>query len=92
MYIIDYRLENTKKLNILPSFLLLVYERPSRLEREAGDAKSADDYMNSAVQTCGNTRWKDCSFEKINRISRKIEENGLVSPKSTKTVDGTSKH
>jgi hypothetical protein len=71
---------------------MLIYERLSRLEREAGNAKTADEYMNSAVQTCSNTGWKDCSIEKITRISKKMEENGLVSPKSAKIMDGSAKH
>jgi hypothetical protein len=66
---------------------MLIYERLSRLEKEAGNAKAADDYMNLAIQTCGNTGWKDCSIENITRISRKIEEESLVPPKSPKALD-----
>ena len=71
---------------------MLIYERLSRLEREAGNGKAADDYMNSAIQTCGNTGWRDCTTEKISKVSRKLEENGLISPKSPKSMDGSAKH
>jgi hypothetical protein len=67
--------------------IMLIYERLARLEREAGNAKAADDYMNLAVQTCGNTGWKDCSNEKITRISREIEEKSLIPPKSSEGMD-----
>ena len=71
---------------------MLIYERLSRLEREAGNMKAADGYMDSAVQTCGNTGWKDCSIEKITKISSKLEEHGLISPKSPKMIDGNANH
>jgi hypothetical protein len=61
---------------------MLILERLSRLEREAGNAKAADDYMKSAIQSCGNAGWKDCSIEKISDISRKLEEKSLIPPKS----------
>jgi len=61
---------------------VLVYERLSRLEREAGNSKAADDYMNLAVQTCGKSGLKDCSNEKITTISKKMEEKSMFSPKS----------
>src|SRR6266480_2295959 len=47
---------------------MLIYERLSRLEREAGNTKAADDYLASAVKTCANTGWKDCSIEKITKV------------------------
>lgn len=71
---------------------MLIYERLSRLERESGNVRAADDYMNSAIQTCGNTGWKDCSFEKITNISKKLEEKGLIPLKSPKTNDVNAKH
>lgn len=66
---------------------LLVYERLSRLERESNNPKKADEYISLAVQTCGNTGWKDCSIERITKVSKKLEENGMVSPKSPKSAD-----
>lgn len=63
---------------------MFVYERLSRLEKEANNSKKADEYMSLAVQTCGSTGWKDCSIERINKVSKKLEESGLVSPKLLK--------
>jgi hypothetical protein len=71
---------------------MLVYERLSRLEQEDNNTKKADDYKKLAVQTCGNTGWKDCSVDRITRISKKIEENGLISPKSPKSINNEAKH
>ncbi len=71
---------------------MLIYERLSRLERDAGNVKASDDYMKSALQTCSNTGWKDCSVEKITKISKKLEENSLISPKSPKSMNVNTKH
>jgi len=71
---------------------MFIYERLSQLEREAGNAKAADDYMHSAIHTCGDTGWKDCSVERITSISRKMEEKSLIPPKSPKTNDLNAKH
>ena len=68
---------------------VFVYERLSRLERESGNAKAADDYMNLAVQTCGKSGLKDCSIEKIITLSKKIEESSMISPKSK---ESSAKH
>jgi hypothetical protein len=64
-----------------------VYERLSRLERESGNAKSADDYLNLAVQACGKSGMKDCSVEKLSLISKRMEESSMFSSpkKDTKT-------
>jgi len=71
---------------------MLIFERLSRLEREAGNEKASKDYMNSAIQTCGNTGWKDCSMQNISAISRKLEAQGMIPPKSSKSETNQSKH
>jgi hypothetical protein len=71
---------------------MLILERLSRLEREAGNAKAADDYMKSEIQSCGNAGWKDCSVEKISDISRKLEEKSMIPPKSPKSETNKAKH
>lgn len=68
---------------------VFVFERISRLEREVGNAKAADDYMNLAVQACGKSGLKDCSFEKLTELSKKIEESSMFPPKSK---EGNTKH
>jgi hypothetical protein len=71
---------------------MLILERLSRLESEAGNAKAANDYRNSAIQSCGNAGWKDCSFDRISNISRKLEEKSLIPPKPAKSDTLNSKH
>ncbi len=71
---------------------MLVLERLSRLESQEGNAKAANDYMNSAIKSCGKAGWKDCSFEKISDISRKLEEKSLIPPKTAKSNTTNSKH
>jgi hypothetical protein len=60
---------------------VFVCERLSRIARETGNTKEADDYMNLAVQTCGQSGLKNCSIEKITMISKKLEENSMFQPK-----------
>jgi hypothetical protein len=55
------------------------YERLSRLEKEAGNAKTAEDYLKLSVEACGKSVMKDCSPEKISKITKKLDESGLFS-------------
>jgi hypothetical protein len=41
------------------------------------------------VDTCGRTGWKDCSIERIQKISRRMEESNLIKP--TEAKGNTSK-
>jgi len=69
--------------------IAFTYERLSRIERELGNDKKADDYMNKAVQACGQSGLKDCSVEKLSSISKKLEENSIF---SSKEKDTKAKH
>ncbi len=64
--------------------IVLTYERLSRLEKEAGNADASDAYRKLAVDTCGHTGWKDCSIERIQKISRRMEEGSLIKPTGAK--------
>lgn len=57
------------------------YERLSRLEKEAGNARAAEDYLKLSVEACGKSLLKDCSPEKISSITKKIDENSMFSAK-----------
>ena len=72
---------------VLASDKVLTYERLARLERDACSLKDAEDYMQLAVEACGNTGLKDCSPENISRVSKKLEEYGFRS----KSKDSTNK-
>jgi len=54
------------------------YERLSRLEKEAGNAKAAEDYLKLSVEACGRSMLKDCSVENITKISKKLEESSSM--------------
>ena len=60
--------------------MMLIFERLSRLEREADNVKAADNYMNLAIQTCGKSGIKKCTAEKVSSISKKLEENSMFPP------------
>jgi len=55
------------------------YERLSRLEKESGNGKVAEDYLKLAVDACGRSILKDCSVDKITKISKKLESNSMFS-------------
>jgi len=55
----------------------LTYERLSRLERKLGNQEKSTEYMKLAISTCPGTGWKDCSTEKIQMISKRLEEGGM---------------
>lgn len=69
--------------------IAFTYERLSRLERESGNEKAADAYLNKAVQACGQSGLKDCSVEKLSSISKKLEENSMY---SSKVKESKTKH
>ncbi len=57
----------------------LTYERLSRLEKEAGNVNKSDEYMKLAIESCNNGGWKDCSADRITRISKELEDKSLIS-------------
>ncbi len=69
--------------------IAFAYEKLSRLERESGNGKTANDYLNKAVHACEQSGLKDCSVEKLSFISKKLEENSMFSPKDK---DAKNKH
>ena len=68
--------------------MMLIYARLSTLEKEAGNAEASDAYAKLAVDTCARTGWKDCSIERIQKISRRMEESSWF--KATETKESTS--
>ncbi len=75
--------------NTTATDMMLIYARLSTLEKEAGNAVASDAYAKLAVDTCGHTGWKDCSIERIQTISRRMEESSLIKP--TEAKESTSR-
>ncbi len=64
----------------------LTYERLSRIEQKLGNQEKSAEYMKLAISTCPGTGWKDCSIEKIQMISKRLEESGMFRPVASQST------
>lgn len=62
---------------ILKTDKLLAYERLSRIEVGLGNKDAAQNYMEQAIGLCNELKWSDCSQDKINMLSEKLEQSSL---------------
>jgi hypothetical protein len=56
----------------------LIYERLSKLEKEMGNNRKAEEYFKLATENCNNGGFKTCSRDYITIMSRKHEDKSFT--------------
>lgn len=63
----------------------LTYTNLARLEEGAGNSYKAGIYRKNAIEACSSIPWDNCSYEYLEKISRKLEENSVLNSLQKKT-------